>query len=83
MTLLIYLFLVDLIVMFQPPRSSVDISFWEALHHLKLDKLKLESPFINVSAVITASNSRTNGGGGSLRVDGHSFDEKRVSSSSW
>jgi hypothetical protein len=77
--------------MFQPPRSSVDIGFWEALHQLKLDKLRLESPFIHISAIITpapaattagstsssSSGSSSGVGGGGLRVDKASFDENR------
>lgn len=68
--------------MFQGPRSTVDISFWEALHRIKLEKLRLDSPFLDVTANISAAGGRR-GLGGSLRVDGKSFEGNSVSNLGW
>ena len=59
--------------MFQAPRSSVDIAFWEKLQRLKLDEFKLSSEFVNISGYLCpASGLRS----GSVSVDGSSFDSR-------
>ncbi|CAM9198000.1 unnamed protein product, partial [Ectocarpus fasciculatus] len=63
--------------MFQAPRSTVDFSFWESLHRLKLDKFRLDSSFVALSAVITPAAGK-DGPGGSLHVDGKSFGSSRA-----
>lgn len=51
----------------------MDLSFWEALHQIKLDKQKLESPFVNITGTLKPAGDRA-GFGGSISVDGTSFD---------
>ena len=45
-------------LLFDAPRSSIEIGFWEELYNRKLDSLKLDSGRLSLSAELTLGDSQ-------------------------
>ncbi len=57
--------------MFQAPKSVVEISFWEELYRQKLDQMRLESQFVDISGYLSPEEN------GTIRLDRSAFERSQ------